>query len=153
MAGKSHLLLRPLISSHHGRVVIYWALILLAVIVFREPHTNSIVLIRGISPDSTAVAAFLPPDTAVLVKKRAAKKTNGLAREVSLAKSSFVYLNSAGKSELCQIKGIGPVLAGRIIQYRKDNGKFSSIDELEGVKGIGPKTVAKLKNQAIRVGR
>lgn len=112
------------------------------------------MLIRGAVPQSTAVAPFLPPDSSVLIKNPVVIKKKAIVqKKTAHTNSAAIYLNSANASELCQIKGIGPVLAGRIIQYRNDNGKFSSIDELEGVKGIGPKTVAKLKSQAIRVGR
>ncbi len=44
-----------------------------------------------------------------------------------------------------KLKGIGPVLAERIIQYRKMHGYFRSVDELIKIKGIGPKTLEKLR--------
>lgn len=56
-----------------------------------------------------------------------------------------VNINTADKDLLTQLPGIGPVTADTIIQYRKDNGQFGSIDELTKVKGIGNKTLEKLK--------
>jgi competence protein ComEA len=56
-----------------------------------------------------------------------------------------VNINTADKDLLTQLPGIGPVTADIIIQYRKDNGQFGSIDELTKVKGIGNKTLEKLK--------
>jgi comEA protein len=56
-----------------------------------------------------------------------------------------VNINTADKELLTQLPGIGPVTAETILQYRKDNGQFKSIDELTKVKGIGDKTLAKLK--------
>jgi competence protein ComEA len=56
-----------------------------------------------------------------------------------------VNINTADKDLLTQLPGIGPVTADIIIQYRKDNGQFNSIDELTKVKGIGNKTLEKLK--------
>lgn len=56
-----------------------------------------------------------------------------------------VNINTADKKLLTQLPGIGPVTADSILQYRKANGEFKSIDELTKVKGIGDKTLAKLK--------
>jgi comEA protein len=56
-----------------------------------------------------------------------------------------VDINSADKALLTALPGIGPVTADAILAYRQDNGKFKSIDELTKVKGIGDKTLAKLK--------
>lgn len=58
---------------------------------------------------------------------------------------SAVNINTADKALLIQIPGIGPVTADAIIQYRKDNGQFKSLDELTKVKGIGDKSLAKFK--------
>jgi competence protein ComEA len=56
-----------------------------------------------------------------------------------------VNINTADQEMLTQLPGIGPVTAGKIVDYRKANGKFKSVDELTNVKGIGDKTLAKLK--------
>ena len=53
---------------------------------------------------------------------------------------------NAATSELLQVlPGIGPSLASKIINYRQLHGPFASIDALEAVDGIGPKTVERLK--------
>ena len=59
-----------------------------------------------------------------------------------------VNINSASKGELDALPGIGEVLAQRIIDYRSANGPFQSVDELIKIKGIGEKTLAKLKPYA-----
>ena len=56
-----------------------------------------------------------------------------------------VNINTADQELLTQLPGIGPVTAEKIIEYRKTNGNFKSIDELTEVKGIGDKTLIKLK--------
>ncbi len=57
-----------------------------------------------------------------------------------------VNLNTATKEELDGVKGIGPVKAQAIIDYRKKNGLFISVDELENVQGFGDKSVAKIRS-------
>ena len=54
-------------------------------------------------------------------------------------------LNTANWVELSQLEGIGPKLARRIIADREQNGRFARVDDLRRVRGIGPRTVARLK--------
>lgn len=57
-----------------------------------------------------------------------------------------INLNTADAAALTKIPGIGPKKAEAIIDYRKANGKFKSIDDLQKVKGIGPKLLGKIKS-------
>ena len=57
-----------------------------------------------------------------------------------------ININTAGKDELVLLPNVVPVTAERIIRYREDYGFFDPIDDLTGVKGIGPKTLEKLKD-------
>jgi len=57
----------------------------------------------------------------------------------------LVDINTADKAELMTIPTIGPVTADRIISYRQDFGPFTKIEELGRIKGIGEKTLAKIK--------
>ena len=61
-----------------------------------------------------------------------------------------VNINNATVEELQTIKGIGPAMAARILEYRRSNGGFASVDDLRNVKGIGEKTFAKLR-ESIKV--
>lgn len=57
-------------------------------------------------------------------------------------------INTASQEEFIKIKGIGEKKAERIIAYRDEHGKFSSIDELKNVKGIGKKIVSIIKSDS-----
>lgn len=61
-----------------------------------------------------------------------------------------VDLNTATLEQLDALPGIGPVLAARILDWRSANGRFSSVDELGEVSGIGEATLADLR-PAVRV--
>lgn len=45
------------------------------------------------------------------------------------------------------LKGVGPVTAQRILDYRTQIGRFDNVDQLLEVKGIGSKTLAKFRDQ------
>ncbi len=54
-------------------------------------------------------------------------------------------INRATWVEWMQLEGVGDTLARRIVEDRETNGPFSSIEDVERVKGIGPKTIEKLR--------
>ncbi|HKR79617.1 MAG TPA: helix-hairpin-helix domain-containing protein [Nitrospira sp.] len=54
-------------------------------------------------------------------------------------------LNRASAQDFERLPGIGPVLAGRIIQYRASQGMFHDIEQLREVKGIGPKKFEQIR--------
>lgn len=60
-----------------------------------------------------------------------------------------INLNTATLKELDSLPGIGEELGKRILAYRESNGNFSSIEELTKIKGIGQKTLEKLKDLVI----
>lgn len=56
-----------------------------------------------------------------------------------------IDINTADFDQMLLLPHVGPVMAKRIIEYRNKNGKFGSVEELRKVKGIGIKTLEKLK--------
>jgi competence protein ComEA len=58
-----------------------------------------------------------------------------------------VDLNTATRADLETLPGIGPVLAQRILDWRTANGRFSSVDELREISGLGEKRIADLQDK------
>ncbi len=52
-----------------------------------------------------------------------------------------IDINTATMDQLTELKGIGPAIAKRIVDYRDENGAFTSVEQLMEVRGIGPKTL------------
>lgn len=67
--------------------------------------------------------------------------------EISADKKQIILLNSADKEQLMLLDGIGEVKAQAILDYRRQIGKFSSVEQLLEVKGIGPKTLEKNRHR------
>jgi competence protein ComEA len=61
--------------------------------------------------------------------------------------SGPININRATLRQLDALDGIGPVIAGRIIEYRKKNGSFLTIDDLQKVSGIGAAKFAQIKSK------
>ena len=57
------------------------------------------------------------------------------------APAAKININTADAAALETLPGVGPALAGRIIDWRETNGAFSSVDDLLNVTGIGQKTL------------
>ncbi|MHC6230844.1 ComEA family DNA-binding protein [Arthrobacter sp. MMS24-T111] len=55
-----------------------------------------------------------------------------------------INLNTASVAELDTLPKVGPVLAQRIVDWRKDHGPFKSVEELDAVDGVGPKMLESL---------
>ncbi|AUZ84062.1 ComEA family DNA-binding protein [Methylophaga nitratireducenticrescens] len=70
---------------------------------------------------------------------------------LALSLSSFaafaadkININTASADELQLLNGVGPSTANAIVQYREENGAFTTVDDLVSIKGIGEKKVAKI---------
>jgi comEA protein len=59
----------------------------------------------------------------------------------------LVNINTATAAELEKLKGVGPSLAGRIIEYRQKSGLFLSKEDIKKVKGIGESLFSKFKDE------
>jgi competence protein ComEA len=95
---------------------------------------SAVLIIRG-RPEPPAgeplnFAVELPkPTTGSSVGTRASK--------IEKERGEKIDINVATPEELVSLPGIGPVLAGRIVEYREDIGRFTTPSEIIEVKGIG----------------
>ncbi len=58
---------------------------------------------------------------------------------------AIVNINTAGPEELDRLPGVGPATAQKIIEYRRQIGRFTSVDQLLDVRGIGPKKLEQMR--------
>ena len=80
-----------------------------------------------------------PANIALAAPANKAVESNAVDKPVSI--------NKAGLEELQTVRGIGPALAERIMNYRQANSGFKSLEELKEVRGIGDAKFEKLKSQ------
>lgn len=91
-----------------------------------------IVVLGVLAVWSSSRVPFETDDPAALLTEQTAVETR-------------IDLNHATVQELQSLPRIGPTLADRIIEYRDERGPFTSVSELDAIKGIGPKTIEALK--------
>lgn len=95
-------------------------------------------------------AHYAPPrsmERIALSAPRPATRATEAATCKPAAPTGTINLNAADADELCQLTGVGPALARRIIEEREQNGRFAYAEDLLCVRGIGDKTYQKLLGQ------
>lgn len=66
--------------------------------------------------------------------------------EHAAATDGLIDLNTATREQLDSLPRVGPAMADRIIEWRETNGRFTSVDDLQSVPGIGEKMLAALRD-------
>ena len=98
------------------------------------------------TPAAPSVAPQTPPNANPPTPARPQAPQPAIPKPQSPAiAGGTINLNTATASELELLPQIGPALAARIIDYRTTHGPFRQLADLDKVKGIGPKTLDKLK--------
>lgn len=64
---------------------------------------------------------------------------------VALRDGHTLDLNCVDAAALELLPGVGPALAQRIVAHRAEAGRFASVDALDAVRGVGPKTLAAVR--------
>ena len=102
----------------------------------------------GANTQALNLAAYVEDGERIFVPKIAENPVSGDQNSPDRSTTEFhilIDINTADQSELESLPEIGPVTAQEIIIYRENNGAFTSIEEIENVPGIGPKTFEKIK--------
>ena len=76
---------------------------------------------------------------------QAGTPTTAASRAGPSAGNAQLDLNTATPAQLEELPGVGPVLAQRIIDWRTEHGRFTSVNELQEVSGVGEKKFESLK--------
>lgn len=71
---------------------------------------------------------------------------NIIIEDINSIQKNKVNINTATQTELETLNGIGPSIALKIINYRKENGKFKNIEEIKNVPGIGESKYEAIKD-------
>ena len=85
--------------------------------------------------------------TAVYAADSISTTGNKASAVASVTTPAVVNINTANEEQLMAVKGLGEKKAKAIIEYREQNGKFKSVDDIAQVKGISEKTLTKFKEQ------
>ena len=101
------------------------------------------VPIRG--EKATPVTSTMSPATSETPADGAAQSATA-SEESTAGSSARINLNTADKTKLQELTGIGDKKADQIIAYRQAHGQFKNIEELKEVPGFGDKTFANLKS-------
>ena len=88
-------------------------------------------------------------DTDIYVSKESENTDTNTSTKISKntsTKNNKININTATQTELETLPGIGPSTAIKIINYRKENGKFTNIEDIKKVSGIGDSKYAQIKD-------
>lgn len=124
------------VERHYWKAVVFLVILILIGTGFWGLRRFHPALFLG-KPDLIAVPNTTHPQGSAAPASPAAEKRP--------PKVALLNINTASAEELQTLPNIGARMAQRIVEYRKVHGNFSSVDELQKVKGIGTKTLEKLK--------
>ena len=92
-------------------------------------------------PASVTIYTTKTP-TAAVPESTAASESPPESTQGAVYVDGLLDINLASIEDLTTLPGIGPALAQRIVDYREQNGRFSSVEELRNISGIGEKRLS-----------
>lgn len=118
-----------------------------------EPEISAIaetepILISTERETASEASANYAGGSAVQILQTSSSKAEETADAADSENSSeLINTNTAPASELVKLKGIGEVKAAAIVEYRRINGNFKTVQDIMNVSGIGEKTFEKIRGQ------
>ena len=118
-----------------------------------EPEISAIaetepILISTERETASEASANYAGGSAVQILQTSSSKAEETADAADSENSSeLININTAPASELVKLKGIGEVKAAAIVEYRRINGNFKTVQDIMNVSGIGEKTFEKIRSQ------
>ena len=106
----------------------------------KENYNSSNIIANSVKNDETI--NYVTKESGGVNSGTVKNKENG----TSSISNEKININKATQTELETLPGIGPSTALKIINYRNENGKFKSIDDIKNVSGIGDGKFTKIKD-------
>lgn len=97
------------------------------------------------SPVTTKSAVTAPTKTGAHEAVKKGGSPGGKSAKLSDPSQGTVNINTANEEDLQKLPGIGPAMAARILEYRQQNGRFQTPEDLLQISGIGEKKFAKMQ--------
>jgi len=104
-----------------------------------------VIFTAGFFAGRSSLRADFTVETQYPIEQRSEEITREIAEPADTRTDGLININTAGEDELCELPGIGPALAQRIIAYREQNGDFEYIEDIRRVEGIGDVTFANIR--------
>jgi len=105
----------------------------------------TVLNLAAVVVDGERIYVPLPGETPPAVVSGGGGLDQGSGAGAGASGSDLVNVNTASAEQLTTLPGIGPVLAGRMVDFRDSHGPFVDLADLSQVSGIGPKLTASLE--------
>ena len=102
-------------------------------------------LALAMAADTAPTGAASPADSSAADVADAAVETAAAPRRTGKPPPARTNINTATAEQLQRLPGIGPALAARVVEHRRVHGPFRHPDRIVDVRGIGDKTLEKLR--------